>query len=145
MPSIAGRLSPERLEVGSPVTRPVWDSNLGPPASESRSLATELSVQKRLPQGHPRDQLSIRLLIHNDNNNNNDSNTNETHGRSDHDVRGRAVSPTLCGSLLAFAPIAIPASAKKHSSGQDTKKCWLSKHRIRGWRAVSAAGLQGEG
>ena len=28
-----------------PVTRPVWDSNPGPPASESRPFATELSAQ----------------------------------------------------------------------------------------------------
>jgi hypothetical protein len=31
--------------VGLPVTRPVWDSNLGPHASEIGSLTTELSVQ----------------------------------------------------------------------------------------------------
>ena len=33
-----------RLGVDLPVTRTVWDSNLGPPATENRSLATELSV-----------------------------------------------------------------------------------------------------
>ena len=31
--------------VGLPVTRPAWDSNLGPPASEVGSLATEISVK----------------------------------------------------------------------------------------------------
>ena len=38
-PMIAGCLSLQRLGVGLPVARPVSDSNLGPPASESRSLA----------------------------------------------------------------------------------------------------------
>ena len=38
---IAGRSSLQRLGMALPVTRPVWDANLGPPASESRPLATE--------------------------------------------------------------------------------------------------------
>ena len=42
-PLIAGCSSLQGLGVDVPVTRPVWDSNLGPPASESRSLATVLS------------------------------------------------------------------------------------------------------
>ena len=36
--------------VGLPVTRPAWDSNLGPPASEIGPLTTEPSVQ--LSQSH---------------------------------------------------------------------------------------------
>ena len=38
-PLIAGCLSLWRLGVDLPATRPVWDLNLGPPASESPSLA----------------------------------------------------------------------------------------------------------
>eukprot|EP00919_Chromeraceae_sp_WS-2016_P007773 GHVR01018343.1.p1 GENE.GHVR01018343.1~~GHVR01018343.1.p1 ORF type:complete len:125 (-),score=2.15 GHVR01018343.1:85-459(-) len=34
-PVIADRLSLQRLRVDLPVTRPVWDSNLGPPASNN--------------------------------------------------------------------------------------------------------------
>ena len=34
----------------------------------------------------------------------------------------------------------------KHLSGEEcTLKCWLSEHEIMGWRAVSAAGLEGKG
>ena len=33
-----GRLSLQRLGVDSPVTHPAWDSNLRPPASESRPI-----------------------------------------------------------------------------------------------------------
>ena len=46
---IAGCWSLQRLGMNLPVTLPVW-SNLGPPASESQSLATELSVPRRPPQ-----------------------------------------------------------------------------------------------
>ena len=49
-PLIAECLSLQRLGVDSSVTRPVWDSNLGPPACESRSLTIELSVQLRFIQ-----------------------------------------------------------------------------------------------
>ena len=38
----------QRLGVDLPLTRPVWDSNLRPPASESRDLATELLEQLSL-------------------------------------------------------------------------------------------------
>ena len=39
-----------------------------------------------------------------------------------------------------------PVSVKKHSSGKScTLEYQLSEHQIRGWRAVSAAGLQGNG
>ena len=41
-PLIAGCLSRQRLGIDLTLTRPVWDSNLRPPASESRSIATEL-------------------------------------------------------------------------------------------------------
>jgi len=43
-PLTAGCLSLQSLVVGLPAIRPVWDSNVGPPASEIRSLTTELSV-----------------------------------------------------------------------------------------------------
>ena len=40
---------------------------------------------------------------------------------------------------------ALPVSVKKHSSGgADLWKTHGSKRQIRGWRAVSAAGLQGK-
>ena len=40
----------------------------------------------------------------------------------------------------------LPASVKKHSSKVETHwECQLEKHQIRGWRAVSAAGLHGKG
>ena len=40
----------------------------------------------------------------------------------------------------------IPMSVKKTLlPRKDAKKHWLSKHQIMGWRAVSAAGLQGKG
>ena len=44
-PFIAECLSLQHLGLHLPVTRPVWDSNLGPPASESGSSATVLSLQ----------------------------------------------------------------------------------------------------
>ena len=37
-PLMAGCLSLQRLGIGLPVTCPVWDSNLRPPAFESRSF-----------------------------------------------------------------------------------------------------------
>ena len=37
MPLIAGRLSLQGLGMDLPITRPVWDSNPRPPASETRS------------------------------------------------------------------------------------------------------------
>ena len=46
--------------------------------------------------------------------------------------------------LLAYVP--LPVSVKKHSSGEDS--FWtdkLSKHQIRGWRALSAPGSQDKG
>ena len=41
---IAGCLSLQRLGIDLPVTGSVWDSNLEPASSESRSLATKLSA-----------------------------------------------------------------------------------------------------
>ena len=39
----------------------------------------------------------------------------------------------------------LPVSVKKHSSGEeDTWAYCLQKHQIRGWRAISAVGLQGK-
>ena len=40
-PLIAGCLSLQALGVDLPVTRPVWDSNLRPPASESRPFSQQ--------------------------------------------------------------------------------------------------------
>ncbi len=39
-----------------------------------------------------------------------------------------------------------PGVREKTTSGEEiTLEYWLSEHQIRGWRAVSAAGLQGKG
>ena len=43
-PLIAGCLSIQRLGIDLPVTCPAWDSNLRPPASESRPLTNLASV-----------------------------------------------------------------------------------------------------
>ena len=49
-------------------------------------------------------------------------------------------------AYLVIWHAAILVSVKKHSSGYEDKwEYWFSKHRIRGWRAVSAEGLQGKG
>ena len=58
---IAGCLSLQRLGVGLPVTRPAWDSNLGPPASEFGSLTTRLSVQ--LPELLKNPLLLLRVMV----------------------------------------------------------------------------------
>ena len=42
--------------------------------------------------------------------------------------------------------VVLPVSVKKHFSGEeDPWENQLEKHQIRGWTAVSAAGLQGQG
>ena len=43
-----GAYPPRGLEWTLPISHPVWDSNHKPPASESRSLATELPAQRHL-------------------------------------------------------------------------------------------------
>ena len=45
-----------------PVTRPVWDSNLGPPAYGSGSLITELSAQFKDAKELVRMELSCVVL-----------------------------------------------------------------------------------
>ena len=48
--------------------------------------------------------------------------------------------------LIILFMVFIPVSVNKHSSGEeDPRENQLAKHQIRGWRAVSAAGLQGKG
>ena len=52
-PLIAGSLSLQRLGVDLPLTRPVWDSNLGPLAPESQSVAVSYgcnSAQRQVPK-----------------------------------------------------------------------------------------------
>ena len=49
-------------------------------------------------------------------------------------------------SYLSSAMQHIPVSVKKHSSGEkDRWEDRLSEHQIRGWRAVSTAGLHDQG
>ena len=59
-PLIAGRPSLQRLGVDLPLTRPVWDSNLGPPASESRPLANRAIGATELQS---RDVHDIRMSV----------------------------------------------------------------------------------
>ena len=49
-------------------------------------------------------------------------------------------------SIIDFITMYDTDVCEKNSSGEEgTKKYQLSKHQVRGWRAVSAAGLQGKG
>ena len=48
--------------------------------------------------------------------------------------------------LLGISIIKVPVSVKKHSfRNEDMWEVRLSEHKIRGWRAVSVARLQGKG